>query len=111
MAGNSGILGLQRKNLDLNGEQGCVIMPGDEFLMPKESTKLVLGPGLRSVLDPGTKELKSVVACKAGILKKAKPNTFFIEMKTRSVSLTLFYNNYFSSILDMGIVFKYLIDH
>lgn len=90
MAGNSGILGLQRKGLDLNGEQGCVIMPGDEFQVPKESTKLVLGPGLRSILDPGTKELKTVVACKAGILKKAKPNTFFIELKTRSVS-TVFY--------------------
>lgn len=91
MSGNSGILGLQRKGLDLNGEQGCVIMPGDEFLIPKETTKLVLGPGLRSVLDPRTKELKSVVACKAGILKKAKPNTYFIELKTRSVSITFSY--------------------
>jgi len=65
-------------------ELGAVIMPGDEFVVPKDSKKIVLGPGLRSVLDKETKEPKTIVACKAGLLRKAKPNTFFIEMKTRS---------------------------
>lgn len=85
MAGKSVPPGLQRTDLDLDSEQGVFVMPGDEFTIPKDSNKLILGPGLRSIMDPVSKQPVKIVSCKAGILKKTKPNTFFIELKTRSV--------------------------
>jgi len=82
--GDSSNVGMKRIKLELNDEIGNLFMPGDEFCIPKDSSKIILGPGLRSVTDKRTNELKTIIVCKAGLLRKAKPNTFFLEMKTRS---------------------------
>lgn len=83
----SASLGMQRRNLDLTSDLGTLVMPGDEFDIPRDSTaKVTLGPGLRSITDVETKEPKGITVCKPGILRRTKPNTFFVETKTRSVS-------------------------
>jgi hypothetical protein len=96
--------GMKRRGLVMAQTEGKLVMPGDEFLKPTDQTKIVLGPGLKLILAPGETEMGSggrILACKSGILRRVKGNTYFVELKSKQASIfnyegfsTCFNNNY-----------------
>jgi len=93
-----GSTGLKRKGLVLDGLIGEILMPGDELVISQGHalgpSPVVLGPGLTLSVgqedekeSQSQKEEKTAIVTRAGILIKKKPNTFYIEMTARNVSL------------------------
>lgn len=78
---------MKRTGLDLVEETGSFVMPGDEFQIPDgDSSKLILGPGLKLINNRGA-EGGRIVACKPGVLTKIKGNTFFVLVKAKQVNI------------------------
>lgn len=81
--------GMKQQGLNLVEHVGQLVMPGDEFSMPQDLSKLILGPGLKLITDRrSTWEeggVGTILACKPGVLAKVKGNTFFVEVKSKQV--------------------------